>query len=69
MVERITAASPYHLNYEATITDPQVYSKPWKITMPLYRRIEKDIKILEYECVYYLQEKRYGNAKPVGGHQ
>ena len=55
--------------YEATLEDPKVFSRPWKITMPLYRRIEKNVKILEYECVHYLQDKRYGTAKPVGVQQ
>jgi hypothetical protein len=65
VVERITAASPYHLNYEATITDPQVYSRPWKITMPLYRRMEKNPEILEYRCVEYSEELIYGKYRKV----
>src|SRR3954470_19364441 len=63
VVERITAASPYHLNYEATITDPQVYSRPWKITMPLYRRMEKNPEILEYRCVEYSEDLIYGKYR------
>ena len=66
VVERYTPVDASHILYEATLEDPKVFTRPWKISMPLYRRIEKNIKILEYECVYYLQEKRYGNAKPVG---
>jgi hypothetical protein len=65
VVERITAASPYHLNYEATIEDPQVFSKPWKISMPLYRRMEKNIEILEYRCVEYSEELIYGKYRKV----
>ncbi len=66
VVERYTPIDASHIMYEATLEDPKVFTRPWKITMPLYRVIEKNAKILEYECVYYLQEKRYGNAKPVG---
>ena len=62
----IRRSTPAHIMYEATLEDPKVFSRPWKISMPLYRRIEKNVKLLEYECVYYLQDKRYGNAKPVG---
>jgi hypothetical protein len=69
VVERYTPVDASHIIYEATLEDPKVFTRPWKISMPLYRRIEKNIKVLEYECVYYLQEKRYGNAKPVGVHQ
>jgi len=65
VVERITAASPYHLNYEATIEDPQVYSKPWKISMPLYRRMEKNAEILEYRCVEFSEELIYGKYRKV----
>jgi hypothetical protein len=66
VVERYTPIDAGHIMYEATLEDPKVFSRPWKISMPLYRRIDKNVKLLEYECVYYLQDKRYGNAKPVG---
>jgi hypothetical protein len=66
VVERYTLIDPTHIMYEATLEDPKVFTRPWKISMPLYRRVEKNVKILEYECVHYLQDKRYGNAKPVG---
>jgi len=65
VVERITATDATHLNYEATITDPQVFSKPWKISMPLYRRIEKNTEILEYRCVEYSEELIYGKYRKV----
>jgi hypothetical protein len=66
VVERYTLTDPDHMLYEATLEDPKVFTKPWKISMPLYRRVEKNLKILEYECVQYIQEQKYGNAKPVG---
>jgi len=62
VVERYTPTSPDHILYEATIEDPKVFTRPWKMSMPLYRRLEKNLKILEYECVYYLQEERFKNA-------
>ena len=51
VVERYTPVTPYHINYEATIEDPKVFTRPWKMRMPLYRRMEKDVQLLEYECV------------------
>jgi hypothetical protein len=66
VVERYTMIDPAHLQYEATIEDSKVFTKPWKISMPLYKILDKNAKILEYECVYYLQDEKYGNAKPVG---
>jgi len=63
VVERFTAAGPDHLNYEATIEDPTVFSRPWKITMPLYRRKEKNAQILEFRCVEFVEELIYGHLK------
>jgi hypothetical protein len=62
VVERYTPSGPDHILFEATIEDPKVFTRPWKMSMPLYRRIGKNVKLLEYECVYYLQEERYKNA-------
>jgi hypothetical protein len=65
VVERFTLTDPDHILYEATLEDPKVFTKPWKISMPLYRRLEKNVKILEYDCVQYIQDQKYSNAKPV----
>jgi hypothetical protein len=62
VVERYTPVTPHHLQYEATIEDAKVFSRPWKIQMPLYRRMEPNARILEYECVAYLEAKRFGTA-------
>ena len=56
VVERYTRTGPDHLLYEATIEDPKVFTRPWKISMPLYRRQERDMELLEYECLSYLLE-------------
>ncbi len=50
MVERYTPRSADTLNYEATIEDPKTFSAPWKISMPLYRRVENNARLLEYRC-------------------
>lgn len=50
LVERYTLIDPHHLNYEVTVEDPKVFSRPWKMSMPLYRRIEKNLQLLDYEC-------------------
>ena len=62
VVERYTPMSPNHLLYEATIEDPKVFSRPWKMSMPLYRRMESRPRILEYSCVAYLEEETFGTA-------
>jgi hypothetical protein len=56
VVERFTPVTPNHLTYEVTITDPNVFTRPWKMTMPLYRRMERDAHVLEYECFAYAEE-------------
>jgi hypothetical protein len=50
VVERYTLIDPDHIQYAATIEDPKVFTRPWTISMPLYRRIEKNVQVLEYEC-------------------
>jgi hypothetical protein len=48
------------LQYEATIEDPNVFTRPWKISVPLYRRMEKDIQLLEFKCVPFTEELTFG---------
>jgi hypothetical protein len=62
VIERYTPVSPYHLMYEATIEDPKVFTRPWKISLPLYRRFEKDAAVLEYKCVEFVEELLYGQV-------
>jgi hypothetical protein len=61
VVERYTATGPDHLWYEATIEDPGVFTRPWKISMPLYRRVEPNAQLLEYVCVEFAEELMYGH--------
>jgi len=66
VVERYTLGSPERLDYEATIEDPKVFTRPWKIRLALYRRREKDMELLEFKCVDFSEELIYGHlrAKP-----
>src|SRR5688572_3232651 len=61
VVERYTPVGKDALRYEATIEDPQIYTRPWKIAMPLYRRLESDAQLLEYKCVEFAEELMYGH--------
>ncbi len=61
VVERYTPTGPDHLLYEATIEDPNVFTRPWKISMPLYRRQEGNSELLEYQCPAYLLEQEWDN--------
>jgi hypothetical protein len=63
VVERITASGADHLSYEATIEDPQTFTRPWKITLPIYRRIEKNAQLLEFNCVPFVEDLIYGHLR------
>jgi hypothetical protein len=63
VVERYTPLNPDALNYEATIEDAKVFSRPWKISMPLYRRLEKNAQLLEFKCVEFVEELMYGHLR------
>ena len=60
VVERYTRTAPDILSYEATIEDKNVFSRPWKISMPLYRRLEKNAQLLDFKCVEFVEELLYG---------
>ena len=63
VVERYTATSPHHLQYEATIEDPEVYTRPWTVSLPLYRRIDENMQLLELKCVEFAEELMYGRLR------
>ena len=70
VTERWTRIGPDHLEYEATIEDPKVYTRPWKIRMPLYRIMDRNAQLLEFKCVEYSEEALYGRLtkQPKGTH-
>ena len=59
VVERYTPISPYHIQYEATIEDPKVFTRPWKVRFPLYRRVEPNVQLVEFNCVPFVEELIY----------
>ena len=60
VVERYTLVSPYHIMYEATIEDPNVFTRPWKVSFPLYRRMEKNVQLVDFDCVEFVEKMLYG---------
>jgi hypothetical protein len=60
VVERYTPISRDALMYEVTIEDPKVFTRSWKMSMPLYRRLEKNAQLLEFKCVEFVEELMYG---------
>jgi hypothetical protein len=60
VVERYTRTAPDVISYEATIEDPKTFTRPWKISMPLYRRLEKNAQLMDFKCVEFVEELMYG---------
>ena len=60
VVERYTRTSADVLSYEATIEDPNVFTRPWKMSMPLYRRQERNAQLMDFKCVEFVEELMYG---------
>ncbi len=69
VVERYTALGPNHLQYEATIEDPNVFTEPWQVRLPLYRRIDENMQLLEYKCVEFAEELMYGHLRKGAGEE
>ena len=63
VVERYTAISENHIQYEATIEDPETYTRPWTVSLPLYRRIDDNMQLLEFKCVEFAEELMYGHLR------
>ena len=63
VIERFTARSPDTLWYEVTLEDPNVFTRPWKMSMPLYRRVEKNAQLMEYRCVEFAEDVIYGHLR------
>jgi hypothetical protein len=63
VVERYTPLSPDALTYDVTIEDPKVFSRPWKMSMPLYRRLDKNAQLMEFKCVEFVEELMYGHLR------
>ena len=61
--ERYTRTGPDHLRYEATIEDPKTFTRPWKIRMPLYRRVEPNAQLMQFKCVEFVEELMYGHLR------
>jgi hypothetical protein len=63
VTERYTMTDADHIQYEATIDDPQTFTRPWKMSMPLYRRVEKGARLGQFKCVEFVTELMYGHLR------
>ena len=65
VVERYTMTDRDHIQYEATITDPKVFSRPWTMRMPLYRHVNADARLGQFKCVEFVEELMFGQYRKV----
>jgi hypothetical protein len=63
VVERYTPTGADTLRYEATITDPEVFTRPWTMHMTLYRRLGEDARLQQFKCVEFVEELMYGKLR------
>ena len=63
VTERYTPQGPDHLIYEATIEDPETFTRPWTIRLPLYRNIDPDARLGQFKCVEFVEELIYGELR------
>jgi hypothetical protein len=63
VTERYTMTSPDHIQYEATMEDPGVFTRPWTIRMPLYRHVNPDARLGQFKCVEFVEELMYGHLR------
>ena len=61
--ERYTLVGSRHIQYEATMEDPEVFTEPWTIRMPLYRRVEENARLMDFKCVEFVEELIYGEFR------
>ncbi len=63
VVERYTPRGPDIILYEATMEDPKVFARPWKIAMPLYRHVEANAHLMEFQCIPFAEDILYGHLR------
>ena len=63
VTERYTMIGPDHIMYEAELEDPETYSRPWSIRMPLYRNIDPNARLGQFKCVEFVEELMYGHLR------
>jgi hypothetical protein len=66
VIERYTRADRDHIRYEATVEDPETFTRPWKIAFTLYRNVEPKATLPEFKCVEMSEELLYRDLNGPG---
>jgi hypothetical protein len=65
VTERWTMTTPYHIEYEATMEDPNTFTRPWTIRTTLYRNVDPNARLGQFKCVEFVEELMYGDLRAV----
>jgi hypothetical protein len=63
VTERFTLTDRDHIMYEATMEDPETFSRPWQIRLPLYRHVDENARLGQFKCVEFVEELMYGHLR------
>jgi hypothetical protein len=63
VIERLTPLTRDAIQYDVTIEDPKTVTRPWSYSMPIYRRLEPNMELLEYRCIEFVEEFLWGNLR------
>jgi hypothetical protein len=63
VVERWKLTNPDTIRYEAEITDPTTFTRPWKMSMNIYRHLDEDARLQQFKCVEFVEELMYGDLR------
>src|SRR3984893_9743538 len=63
VTERFPPITPDALRYEVTVEAPNVFTRPWKMNMVLYRQLEETAQLMEYKCVELVEETFLGHLR------
>jgi hypothetical protein len=61
VTERFTLKDHDHIQYDVTVDDPMTFTKPWKMSMVLYRHMEPNAQLLDFRCVPFADLLVYGD--------
>ncbi|HTG84445.1 MAG TPA: hypothetical protein VL853_06535 [Gemmatimonadales bacterium] len=67
VTERYSLIDRDHMQYEATLEDPETYTRPWVIRFPLYRNIDPNARLGQFKCVEFVEELMYGHLRKKPG--
>src|SRR5258708_198153 len=63
VTERWTPTGPGVMRYEPTMEDSSIFTRPWKMSMNLYKHVGEDARLQQFKCVEFVEELMYGHLR------